>query len=50
MNKDIEKYDLAVVYRIYPGVSKIPIIHPNNKSLPLMLIKQFDTNKTKAIF
>lgn len=28
MNK---KYDLAVAYRIYPGVSKIPAIHNNNK-------------------
>lgn len=27
----IKKYDLSVVYRIYPEVSKIPIIHKHNK-------------------
>ena len=26
-----KKYDLSVVYRIYPGVSKIPIFHKNDK-------------------
>tara|TARA_B100000941_G_C28490068_1_gene547348 strand:- start:905 stop:1756 length:852 start_codon:yes stop_codon:yes gene_type:complete len=26
-----KKYDLSVVYRIYPGVSKIPIVHKNDK-------------------
>lgn len=28
MNK---QYDLSVVYRIYPGISKTPVIHSNNK-------------------
>ena len=38
----MEKYDLAVVYRIYPGVSKVPIIHPNNKfELSKVAVKSF---------
>ena len=31
LDSPIKKYDLSVVYRIYPGVSKIPIIHKNDK-------------------
>ena len=39
MNKE---YDLAVVYRIYPGVSKVPIIYENNKfELSKIAIKTF---------
>lgn len=37
-----KKYDISIVYRIYPGVSKDPIIHSDNKlELSKVAIKSF---------
>lgn len=51
----LPKYEVVVAYRIYPGVSKIPFAHTDNKlkltELGIRTIKQsFDLTKAKFFF
>ena len=42
-----KKYDLAVAWRIYPGVSKTPLIYPKNKfNLVSVCLKSFLASAT----